>query len=157
MSSTPWQFCFLFSFSIFWYCVTIKHPKRDLKLIDNKFKSLDQCWAVLTHWLKTGSGFHPCSQWEPENENRKGQENRTEGSHWRREPPNENRSSSHLTINLRTGSIFTFWERSGSHGKKYKVNIRVIWKVMPCWAWVAPLTWCFIPSWMFVRKVMKFY
>jgi hypothetical protein len=24
-------------------------------------------------------------------------------------------------------------------------HIRVIRKVMPCWAWVLPLIWCFIP------------
>jgi hypothetical protein len=32
-----------------------------------------------------------------------------------------------------------------------QLYIRVIGKVMPCWAWVAPLIWCFfIPSWLFV-------
>jgi hypothetical protein len=33
---------------------------------------------------------------------------------------------------------------------------RVIRKVMPCWAWVAPLIWCFIPSWLFSAKSWNF-
>jgi hypothetical protein len=27
--------------------------------------------------------------------------------------------------------------------------------VMPCWAWVAPLIWCFIPSWLLSTKPWK--
>ncbi len=36
-------------------------------------------------------------------------------------------------------------------------GIRVVREVMPCWVWVARLIWCFIASWLFIRKVMKFY
>ncbi len=32
----------------------------------------------------------------------------------------------------------------------------VIPKVMPCWAWVAPLIWCFIPSWLLSPKSWNF-
>jgi len=35
---------------------------------------------------------------------------------------------------------------------KGKMPIEFICKVMPCCTWVAPLIWCFIPSWLFVRK-----
>ncbi len=29
-------------------------------------------------------------------------------------------------------------------------------RVMPCWAWVAPLLWCFIPSWLLSTKSRNF-
>jgi hypothetical protein len=32
----------------------------------------------------------------------------------------------------------------------------VISKVMPCWAWVAPLVWCFIPSWLLSANSWNF-
>ncbi len=33
-------------------------------------------------------------------------------------------------------------------------NIRVIRKVMPSWARVAPLIWCFIPSWLLSNEIL---
>ncbi len=33
---------------------------------------------------------------------------------------------------------------------------KVINKVMACWAWVAPLIWCFIPSWLSFAKSWNF-
>jgi hypothetical protein len=36
------------------------------------------------------------------------------------------------------------------------VDTSVIHKVMPCWAWVAPLIWCFIPSWLLAAKSWNF-
>jgi hypothetical protein len=34
--------------------------------------------------------------------------------------------------------------------------IWVIHKVMPCWAWVSPLIWCFISSWLLSAKSWNF-
>ncbi len=45
---------------------------------------------------------------------------------------------------------------TGSHGKKKIKNIKVIWKVMPCWAWVAAPIWRFIPSWLWSAKSWNF-
>ncbi len=38
----------------------------------------------------------------------------------------------------------------------YKDILELSIKVMPCWAWVAPLIWCFIPSWLLSAKSWNF-
>ncbi len=40
--------------------------------------------------------------------------------------------------------------------KKTKEDIKVIHKVMACWAWVEPLIWCFITSWLLSTKSWNF-
>ncbi len=48
------------------------------------------------------------------------------------------------------------WASSEVTLHKLPSFIRVIHKVMPCWAWVAPLIWCFIPSWLLSAKSWNF-
>jgi hypothetical protein len=69
--------------------------------------------------IKTDATFKFGSQWKlaMKIKDEDQYDNQTKGSSWRWKPSNENCPSSfHPTSNLRTKLIFTFWERSKSHG-----------------------------------------